>query len=150
MEIRFTAEEAAQASDAWGFNCGPGAICGEARGYTNPTLMLNVLKALSVKFSVRRGRVWPRFGLARIQWAGPWTQPGVPALVAYRHTHWVGVRSLGQAIHIFDINAVRDGGWLPVQVWSQKLVPWLLEQCEPRATGQWWQTHAIEIGRSAA
>jgi hypothetical protein len=51
------------------------------------------------------------------------------------------------ADHIFDINAMSAGGWLPLAEWSQELVPWLLKQVEPKANGKWHLTHVVEIER---
>ena len=161
--IRFSAEEA-YATD-WRFNCGPGALCAvlgmtpaeirphmldfERKGYTNPTLMLDVLRGLGVAFRHRPDRLWPEFGLVRVQWSGPWTAPGVPPRVAYRHTHWVascGTR-LPDSMRVFDVNAICVGGWLSFIEWAQALVPWLLRICEPKADGRWWVTHALELTR---
>ena len=50
-------------------------------------------------------------------------------------------------VEIFDINAMCVGGWIDLPQWSTQLVPWLLKQCEPKATGGWWLTHAVEIRR---
>lgn len=165
---RFTAEDADRARDEWGANCGPGAIaaiCGltldelrphmgdfEKKGYTNPTLMLEVLERIGVRFRSRGlasnvpSLDFPRYGLARIQWTGPWTKPGVPARAAYRHTHWVGAAiDPARGVGIFDINAIGNGsGWLSLADWSAILVPWLLEECVPRADGGWFITHAVE------
>lgn len=165
---RFTAADADRAHEEWGANCGPGAIaaiCGltldelrphmgdfEKKRYTNPTLMWRVLGSLEgVAFSHLGGDLgrgnWPLYGLARIQWEGPWTKPGVPARAAYRHTHWVGADARNPAnIGIFDINCINNGsGWVSVSEWSQTVVPWILEQCVPRATGGWYITHAVEV-----
>lgn len=59
---RFDVDETDQAAEAWNFSCGPGAVCGllemtpeelrphlfdfEQKGYTNPTLMFDVLRKL--------------------------------------------------------------------------------------------------------
>jgi hypothetical protein len=171
----FNAEAADRAAEEWGMNCGPGAIaaiCGltldelrprlgdfEAKGYTNPTLMREILQNLGVQFRISthqynpfsRGIDWPVFGLARIQWCGPWTGPNVPARVAYRHTHWVAaLRVEGEPEPaIFDINAINSGGWIRLAAWRDTLVPWLLECCEPKASGKWFLTHSIEIDRES-
>lgn len=165
----FSVEEAYAAQDEWGMNCGPGAIAAvlgltpaqlrphmgdfEKKGYTNPSLMWTVLGNVGARFSYRGGLLsrddWPNYGLARIQWEGPWTKPGVPARVAYRHTHWVGARQINGSTDIFDINAISEGGWLSAEDWSTRLVPWLLAECEPKASGGWWITHAVEIKRMA-
>ena len=140
MLPRFTMEDADRANDAWGANCGPGAIaaiCGltlddlrphmgdfEGKHYTNPTLMWQVLRNIGVRFSYRGGHLgqtnWPRWGLCRVQWEGPWTKPGVPARAAYRHTHWIGATRLTDAsIGIYDINAMANGsGWSSLTDWS--------------------------------
>ena len=164
---RFTADEFERACQTWGANCGPGAIaaiCGltldevrahlgdfEAKGYTNPTLMWQALRSIGVGFSYRGGELgqagWPRYGLCRIQWEGPWTRPGVPMRARYRHTHWVGAarRDTG-AIGVFDVNALGNGsGWCSLDDWAQRLVPWILDTCVPRADGGWHITHAVDV-----
>lgn len=166
---RFTAEDADRAFQKWGANCGPGAvaaICGltldevrphledfESKRYTNPTLMWQVLRNIGVRFSFRAGELgqmnWPRYGLARIQWEGPWTQPGVPLRARYRHTHWVGVcTNHVRDIGIFDINAIANGsGWSSLENWRSIVVPWILKEAVPRADGNWHITHSVEVER---
>ena len=168
--LRFTEEEANKAADEWGFNCGPAALCAvlnltpaelrphlidfEQKGSTNPSLMFAVLKALNIdhRCSYRSDvaesaqlNAWPRFGLVRIQWGGPWTKPGVPKRVRYHKTHWVATRGQSYDLEVFDVNAMRDGGWLPFRVWSERLIPWLIKECVPKADGTWWPTHGIAI-----
>lgn len=191
--VRLTRDDVFAASDAWSFNCGPGALCGslglrpeevrphlgdfEVKRYTNPTLMASALRSLGVPF--RRfyqsneppagGFDFPTLSLVRIQWAGPWTRPGVPMQARYRKTHWIAVWQPGVANRApvpvccaladcgrcvaargsreaFDVNAVVHGrGWLPWREWTDELVPWLLRGCVPKASGQWWPTHVWEI-----
>lgn len=171
-KARLTIENAQAAADEWGFNCGPAAVCAilgmapdelrphlldfETKGYTNPTLMANILRGLGVSFRRKfesagepmSGEVqWPARGLVRIQWGGPWTKPGVPMRARYRATHWIGYRS-GPGINhdrVFDVNALCVGGWLPFAEWSNQLVPWLLKECQPKADGRWWPTHCWEV-----
>lgn len=167
--MRLTVEDAQRASDEWGFNCGPGALCAlldmtpdelrphllgfEDKGYTNPTLMASILRGLGVPFS----RVWewsaqepppadvrnyPGRGLIRVQWAGPWTKPGVPMRVRYRHSHWIASRlSTMDEYEFFDVNAIGWGGWMHWYEWKTKMVPWILKACVPKADGRWWPTH---------
>lgn len=161
---RFTIEEAMRATDEWGCNCGPAAIAGicnltldqvrphmggfETKRYTNPTMMFNALSSLGVGWSLTTDQPnWPCYGLARIQWEGPWTKPGVPMRARYRHTHWVGACQLApDNIGIFDINCIANGsGWTDLKSWSDNLVPWLLEEIAPKADGKWHITHAIEV-----
>lgn len=165
---RFTADDAQRAWDTWGANCGPGAIaavlgmtldevrphmeaCGFAgKHYTNPSMMFDVLKRIGVSFTYRGGelgqRNWPRYGLVRIQWEGPWTKPGVPMRARYRNTHWVGACArTPDNVGIFDINAIANGsGWTSLADWSSIVVPAILEHY-PRADGKWHITHAIEV-----
>lgn len=169
--VRFTIDDAIAAGKAWRFNCGPGALCAvldktpneirpllgdfESKGYTNPTLMFDILKAQDVKHrlvfrSDNPGPLdtFPTLGLMRVQWGGPWTKPGVPMRVRYRETHWVAVRTMLHPLYplqIFDINAICVGGWIGWIEWANQLVPWLIKQCSPKASGEWWATHVIEI-----
>ena len=158
----FDVDAAQAAADAWGMNCGPGAIAGilgktlveirphlgdfEKKGYTNPTLMFDILGRLGVRWK-KIEKVWPHYGLVRVQWEGPWTAPGVPMAARYRHTHWVGAQRLERAgaVWVFDINAICVGGWIPFEEWSGQLVPWLLKECETKADGKWHITHSLEI-----
>jgi hypothetical protein len=168
---RFTVAEAETAGEAWGFNCGPGALCGvlgllpdvarqhmkgfEQKRYTNPTMMFDALRSLSVAFTVHatpRGGMlpWPKRGLIRIQWGGPWMKEGVPIKARYRQTHWVGswVTSDG-ATWIYDINACEWGGWCPLDGWKSDVVPWVLKECVPRNDGTWSMAHVIDVEAQA-
>lgn len=165
---KFTLEDVERANAEWGCNCGPAAIAAitdrtldevrphmgdfESKQYTNPKLMWASLGSLGVRFSYRGGHLgsagWPSYGLARIQWEGPWTKPGVPPRAAYRYSHWVGVDARNrERIGIFDINAIaaNGSGWVPLREWTEILVPWLLKEAVPRADGGWHITHAVEI-----
>src|SRR5574341_738504 len=159
---KFSLQEAQAAADKWGANCGPGAIAAvldktldeirpflgdfEKKKYTNPKLMLEILDRMEVKFWKPKARIWPKNGLVRIQWEGPWTDPGVPLRKRYRHTHWVASRwIIGEDIFIFDINCICVGGWVPVVEWEKQVVPWLLKQVEPRAYGTFHHTHILAL-----
>lgn len=163
--IRFTVDDAQAAGNTWRFNCGPGALCAlldmtpneirphlgdfERKGYTNPTLMRQILDGLCVAYrwevvpiQYPPVNLWPDNSLIRVQWAGPWTEPGVPMAARYRHTHWIACRHNGTPeVDVFDINATCSGGWIPMSEWTDLLVPWLLRECEPTSDGRWWQTH---------
>ncbi len=165
----FTARDAQEHNRAWGFNCGPAAlavIAGvtpgelrpslgdfEAKGYTNPTMMFGWLDRLGLRFRHRRDKDWPDWGIVRVQFAGPWTRPGVPPAAAYRHTHWVGgCRHIvdGRAeVGVFDINCLdHHRGWVEADGWAKVVVPALVS-CIPRADGEWWKTHVLEVERPA-
>lgn len=158
--LRFNAEDAQRAFDEWGANCGPGAIaaiCGmslddvrphmgdfETKHYTNPTLMYRVLDRIGVNWS--KGRAgWPEFGLVRIQWEGPWSEPGAHHMAGQRQTHWVGCHITDRGTGIFDINAIGNGtGWCSLENWERIMVPYLTD-LDPGATGKWHITHAINV-----
>jgi hypothetical protein len=164
---RFSMEDADWANDEWGSNCGPGAIAAimgmtldemrpymaavgfEQKKYTSPAMMWDVLKAIGRPWR-KVACDWPSYGLVRIQWEGPWTAEGVPIRARYRHTHWVGgARIDGKGIGVFDINCINNGsGWASLDDWKTTVVPWLLEECVPRASGGWHITHAIEVGHA--
>jgi hypothetical protein len=162
MLVRFIGSaEADIAYETWGANCGPGAIAAimnlsldkvrplmgdfERKHYTNPTLMWEVLNRIGRPWR-KIGRAWPEFGLARIQWEGPWTAPGAHPKAAYRHTHWVASWKHAERGHgIFDINMTGNGsGWAKIEDWERDLVP-LIVQHIPRANGKWHVTHGVEI-----
>jgi hypothetical protein len=162
--VRFYQAEVESAADTWGLNCGPAAVAAicnltldelrphlgdfEAKRYTNPTLMWSILNSIGAKWRlVTPARTWPAYGLARVQWEGPWTAPGVPARVSYRFSHWIGAQQGKASVGIFDVNAMNTGGWIDVNDWAGILVPWLLKQVAPKADGRWHLTHVVEVGR---
>jgi hypothetical protein len=178
--VRFTLEDADRAHEAWGCNCGPAAVAAiagltldelrphlgdfEQKRYTNPTLLWQILRNAGIRYqctlnqmsSEHQGMLaWPQYGLARVQWEGPWTAPGVPIKARYRHTHWVGAISHAsdwttpgwEEPRIFDINCMCVGGWVPESEWTTSVVPWLLKECVPRANGRWHLTHVVEVER---
>lgn len=160
------AKEADAAHDAWGCNCGPGAIAAilnmrldevrpllgdfERKRYTNPTLMWEILNRTGRPWR-RCGKDWPVFGLARIQFEGPWTAPGVNPKAAYRMTHWVASWKHPDRGHgVFDINQTDNGtGWARFEDWERFIVPAIVESI-PRANGKWHVTHGVEIDGGGA
>jgi hypothetical protein len=169
--LRFDVDVAQAAADEWGFNCGPGALAAllgktpdeirphlgdfERKRYLSPTMMADALRSLGVGFRRayecaelvhNRRPPMPNFGLVRVQWDGPWCKPGVPMAARYGHTHWIAtVNHLPTySCAVFDINATCSG-WIPWVEWAARLVPWLLKQTQPRATGEWWATQCWEI-----
>jgi len=162
---RFTVAEADSAYEEWGCNCGPTAIAAimgltldelrphlgdfERKRYTNPTLMWEILDRLGADWRrVNPPAGLPTYGLARVQWEGPWTKPDVPMRARYRHTHWIGAAwSVGRnEFGVFDVNAMANGtGWCDASDWAHIIVPWILNECVPKADGRWHLTHVVEI-----
>jgi len=158
---RITAAEADTAYENWGCNCGPSALAAimglrlddvrphlvgfDQKHYTNPTMMFDALASIGRPWR-RIGRDWPRYGLARIQWEGPWTSPGVPMRARYRYTHWVGSWQTAERGHgVFDVNMLGNGsGWATIDNWRSTMVPEIVRHI-PRADGRWHVTHGIEI-----
>jgi hypothetical protein len=168
--LAFTPAELERAWVEWGCNCGPAALAVavglkpddvlphiakfDERRYTNPTMMAGALRSLGIDHRWSRDHErairWPIRGLARIQWGGPWTDPGVPIPARYRHSHWVAVATIqGMATAynlsgrgIFDVNCPH---WINFEDWEKVLVPRILKENEPKADGKWWVTDAIEV-----
>lgn len=165
--MTITSEDAERAWKEWGCNCGPAALAAimgmtldevrphmgdfERKRYTNPTLMWESLDRVGARWKNHGCRCdWPVHGLCRVQWEGPWTAPGVPARAAYRHTHWIAVKHpVGSSdVGIFDVNCTNNGtGWVCENDWRNQVVPWLLRECVPRASGCWHVTHHVEVER---
>jgi len=166
LPIAISQQDGQRAFDEWGCNCGPAALAAimgltldqvrphvgdfERKGYTNPTLMFAALDSVGAKWTKLQGPRcdWPIYGLARIQWEGPWTRPGVPIRARYRHTHWIAVQHPRHSpdVGIFDVNCLHNGtGWVSERNWREVLVPWILQECVPRADGKFHVTHGIEI-----
>ena len=79
-----------------------------AKHYTNQTLMNDALRSIGRPWK-NIGAIWPNYGLVRVQWEGPWTNPGVPMRARYRYTHWIGAETGRASIGIFDINCMNNG-----------------------------------------
>lgn len=163
-------QEASDAFDAWGANCGPGALAAclgwsfakvqplcEAVGfaekrYMSPSMMLKAIEAAGLQIAreivpLPGTPQWVRplrWGLARVQWTGPWTKPGVPVRAAYGQTHWIHIRRIALQVEpiIFDIN----GGYMAPKRWESEIVP-LLTTALPnsRRDGGWYFTHLWEV-----
>jgi hypothetical protein len=166
--ILFTQSDAEHANAEWKFNCGPAALCGvlgltpnrvrphlgsfDRVGYMNPTLMFSALASLGVRYTCKSSPLgesvvlWPKYGIARVQWAGPWTSNGVPIAARYQHTHWVGsYSSATHGLFVFDVNLMSTGGWARFQDWELLAIK-IMNQI-PRSSGDYWLTHAIEVVR---
>lgn len=165
--LRFDADGLEIAADTWGCNCGPAALAAitgstlaEAgqkipgfieKRYTNVPMMTAALEALGVRWRYGSSTRWPRLGLARIQWGGPWmeTKPNDPWRTRrrLRFTHWVAARETpGGDFAIFDVNAT-PLHWTSAKAWAEILVPSITRHYR-RADGTWSITHAIEIEAS--
>lgn len=165
----FTEQESQKAHDEWGANCGPNALAFalgihvnetrrlipefEAKCYTTPTMMREALDRAGAKFAVARvparkpghlADIEPMFhkatALVRIQWEGPWTEPGANPRWAYRQTHWVTTWMHDTTCFMFDVN----GGVRTLQSWEAEIVPLLTGEIE-RANGHWFPTHIWRI-----
>ena len=165
-ETKFSRDDADRAHAEWGANCGPGALAAimgmtldevrahligfDAKRYTNPSMMNAALRSIGRPWR-KIGADWPSYGLVRVQWEGPWTNPGVPHRARYRFTHWIGAACGADPDNpgVFDINAMANGsGWVSRADWVAHIVPWVIEHCvDQRASGRWHLTHAIEVER---
>ena len=162
MTTLYSPPDVYDAYQSWRANCGPcslAAVLGvpvadvrdyfpgfPARAFTNPTTMKAAIGAAGRAWRLTSlNFYWPLNGLAFVQWEGPWTRPGVPIGAAYRHTHWVGVRSRNGAgtdlpPAVYDVNA---DGWLTRPEWEAEIVSDLLA-ANRGATG-WHVRTGIEV-----
>lgn len=137
------------AAEAWKASCGPAALAAvlqrplaqvrpllagyDQRGSMNPTHMQRALNGARCWWQpLRRGADGPSYGLAFVQWLGPWCNEGVPVAVAYRYTHWVGVAFCHDTgLMLYDINASsaarEDGAWVPWTWWHEEVRPLITE-----------------------
>lgn len=163
---RITKEMVDAANNAWGFNCGPGALCAvtgltpddvrphlgqfETRGYTTPKMMGEFLSSLGLRFSTTYRNKSPRIplprlknGVVRVQWGGPWMKPGVPHVAQYCQTHWLAVH--GDLA--WDVNTAHLGqdGWYNVWNWENGIAQLIVKHAVKRGDGTWFPTHGIEV-----
>ena len=141
--LKFTEVESQKAYSDWGANCGPHALaaaCGmtldqarelligfDLKRYTNPTMMENALNLYSVFWGRQRGlkiKDLPALpesltALCRVQWEGRWLDPGVPKMVAYRHTHWIAYFQGAVFCTVVPVF-----GWVDFKDWAEYLDRW--------------------------
>lgn len=163
VSLPFGWDDLADAWRAWRCNCGPSALaaaCGitldeahaaiptfDARGYTSPGMMRDALARLGRGVKVETmgygnppATRWPRCGLVRIQWGGPWTITGANPRWAYAYTHWVASFAAEAADLIFDVNS----GLTTRELWAAEVPPAITAEIR-RATGEWWATHIWHV-----
>lgn len=178
----FTEADARQAYDDWGCNCGPASLAFvlqvplesvrhaipdfDSKRYTSPTMMRSGLKAMGRTVTAYGAEDGPTkatmFGrnasLVRIQWCGPWTQPGTNPKWAYWHTHWIvtwlernevepigGMKTTQAQLWVFDVN----GGIQSFNLWESTVVPAITSSIN-RADGEWFPTHVWRLDQHAA
>lgn len=161
--LRFTEADVEQANSEWGCNCGPAALAAclgmtldgvrphleefERRGYMNASMMKAAVEDCGFFRVLPATERWPIHGLLRIQFTGPWTQPGANSKWAACHTHWIACKG-NPCDHeprwIFDVN----GLWMPFSDWVTDVVP-RLTAAHPRADGGWEATHVWEVRRTS-
>lgn len=160
--LLFDSTDCDVANQAWGCNCGPASLAAalvvtldsvrpwvEAAGfaekrYMSPTMMKAALRAANRPFESRdiHGPLkgFTTHGLMRIQWHGPWTQPGMNPKWAYWYTHWIAGWWCSGRVILFDVN----GGLMPLDEWEDEIVP-AITKAIPRADGRWSITHSWEL-----
>ena len=150
--LAFTPEDAEQARNAWGFNCGPAALAaalrmrpdevrphlGDFRGLMNMTEMLAAIRSAGWKAT---STTWPSWGVVRVQWHGPWTAEGANPRWAYRHTHWIATSTFG-GDWVYDVNS----GWVDYGQWCRLVSPAITRSIS-RADGRCSFTHCWEVAR---
>lgn len=166
LKLAFTPDELSAASEEWGCNCGPAALAAalgaslrrvrqavesagfDAKGYMNPTMMCqaaNDLDCVLVRDSTRRGNdrcvLRYRKAIVRVQWTGPWTQPGASAKWAYSKSHWIATFDVNSCdFAVYDINS----GVVTLEDWKDDVAPKIAAEI-PRADGGWFFTHVYSI-----
>jgi hypothetical protein len=140
LTLPFTGAESEAAFEEWRATCGPHAIAAatgisldevreslsDYRGFMSPTQVEASLTVLGLPFR-RTAHLRTKAlcgGLNRIQWEGPWLNPGVPAAVAYKHTHWVAHRNGW----VLCTAVTEPPTWIPLLAWCTGLeelnFPW--------------------------
>jgi hypothetical protein len=130
--LLYTEADSEAAYKEWKATCGPHSIaaaCGKTleevraamveasvnyRGWMSPTQVMNTLIALGEFHGVTKGLKTMDLcnGISRVQWEGKWLNPGVPARVAYFHTHLVAHFN-GMVL----CTACLVDAWVPVDKW---------------------------------
>ncbi len=106
----------------------------ETKPWTNLTQMRRAFAESGVA-TVTHRREWPHYGVALIQWLGPWTKFDFFAGWSLLHSHWLAV----DAAWVFDHTEMR---WMSRDEWAGTVAPLFLEEI-PHATG-WAVKYGVE------
>jgi hypothetical protein len=93
---------------------------------TNLTQMLRAYREVGYEIQINKCEL-PEFGVALIQWTGPWTAKHFFSRWSLFYTHWIAVKDRW----IFDHTV---GEWLEFSQWENEVTPDFISQI-PRATG---------------
>lgn len=131
--LQFTAEQSAAANKEWKATCGPHVIAAALgitleevraalegyKGWMSPTQVTTALNKLGSDFRLVSGLKTMDLcdGISRIQWEGPWLDPGKPKRIAYFHTHYVA-HFRGMVL----CTACLPAEWIPVEGWRKHLL----------------------------
>jgi hypothetical protein len=145
--LAYTEEHSDIARRRWKASCGPHAIAAatglsleavrphlpDFRGWMSPTQITGTLASLKIDHELVKGLRTKDLedGILRVQFEGPWLNPGVPARVGYFHTHYIAVRGAG----VLDTMCL-PAEWYPRTAWA-RLADIVIE---PPDTG-WHFTH---------
>ena len=141
--LLYTKADSERANKEWKATCGPHSIaaaCGKTlddvrvamvvagvkyRGWMSPTQVTQALLALGKVSGLTHHLKTDKLceGINRVQWEGKWLNPGVPARVAYFHTHWVA--HFGGWVLC---TACEPAKWIPAAEWRHFHL-----ECEPRS-----------------
>lgn len=138
----------------FGANCGPVSFAAasgrevcrimryfdhfEEQPWTNLTQMRQAYAQTGVSIRTLK-REWPEYGVALIQWLGPWTEKNFFARWTLPHTHWVAV----DGEWVFDYSAPQ---WMRKQEWAAEIAPYYWRDI-PRSTG-WAVKYGIQPSNS--
>lgn len=130
--LAYTRAQSDEAQRSWGANCGPHSLAaalaislsevqvhlGDFRGWMSPSMIERALISLGRRYERRQGLRTATLcrGISRVQWHGPWLDPGVPAAAAYAHTHWVAQLEGWVLCTVVDASA-----WVFVGDWGSEL-----------------------------
>ena len=164
--LKFSSDDVRDANKVWGCNCGPTALAVvagisledirphlgkfDSMRYMSPTMMSDAINSIGLRWSespLSRGTpsvfapgCFPPHGLVRIQWTGPWTQPGANPKWAYRQTHWIATLTVDGEPLVFDVN----NGPSRYQQWASEVPPLITKDIN-RADGGWTFSHLWEV-----
>jgi hypothetical protein len=174
-EDLYAPSDVEEAHKNFGANCGPCALAAilgvlvrrvrrvfpefDRKPWVTPSTMWTAIR-LAGHTAIKRGSQWPTYGLAVIQWHGPWIEPGGPGRAAYRYTHWVAVaETVEYGRMVYDVNVRREwdqgpesdqrGAWVPLTWWDEEIAPRIMASI-PRASGDWslrWTCDLVRMPR---
>jgi hypothetical protein len=105
-------------------------------------MLRSALTSLGLQWSETLEGSFPKYGMVRILWNGPWSDEGL--IARFMRSHWIATYRDKNQLWVFDINAISVGGWMSFEEWETQCAPYIVRYVAG-AYGDWSAWERFEI-----